>query len=64
MPRPARRSCRVCPPSTPARDATGTTTMRRLLLDMRAALQAAPDDRSRNRLLKELRRVINSGVRP
>lgn len=33
------------------------------LLDLRATLQNAPDDGSRNRLLKEIRRVIDSGAR-
>jgi metallo-beta-lactamase family protein len=33
------------------------------LLDLRAALQNAPDDRSRSRLLKEMRRLIGADTR-
>ena len=31
-----------------------------ILLDLRGALQTAPDDRSRRRLLQEMRRVIGA----
>jgi hypothetical protein len=33
------------------------------LLDLRAALNFAPDDRSRRRLLRELRRLLSTNVR-